>query len=137
MSSKDYYKRISKLRNEIEKSIREIVLSNNNNNIFIPFYYDEDEIDDDIETLIEDGYNVIIGDEPNLCIQITTYSGECKYIDVVAVSFSYGEVEIISKESNFYHISQVSRLVDLAEIYHICFKKAHALCSLDELKQII
>lgn len=116
MSSNNYYKRISKLRNEIEKSIREIVLSNNNN-IFIPFYYDEDEFDNDIETLIEDGYNVIIGDEPNLCIQITTYSGECKYIDVVAVAFNYGEVEIISKESNFYHISQVNRLVDLAEIY--------------------
>lgn len=116
MSSKNYYNRISKLRNEIEKSIREIVL-NNNNNIFIPFYYDEDFIDNDIETLIEDGYDVIIGDEPNLCIQITTYGGECKYIDVVAVAFNYGEVEIISKESNFYHISQVSRLVDLAEIY--------------------
>lgn len=54
---KSYRQQVWDLRKEIEDSIANIV-SNKGNNINIPFYYDEDKIDDDIKTLIEDGYDV-------------------------------------------------------------------------------
>jgi hypothetical protein len=105
------------LRKQIEKSIEDIVISNDNQ-INIPFFYDEDEIDDDIETLIEDEYDVRAENGVNLYVEVINHCGYIQQIDVVAVTrSSRGEVELVSKDSNLHYIADVSRMEDLVEIY--------------------
>ena len=114
---KNYRQQVWDLRKEIEDSIANIV-SNKGNNINIPFYYDEDEIDDDIKTLIEDGYDVRAENGVNLYIEVINHCGYIQQIDVVAVCRnSRGEVELVSKDSNIHYIADVSRIWDLIEIY--------------------
>lgn len=115
--TKNYRQQVWDLRKEIEQSIEEIV-RNNGNHINIPFYYDEDEIDDDIETLIEDEYDVRAENGVNLYIEVINHCGYNQQIEVVAVCRnSRGEVELVSKNSNIHYISDVSRMEDLVEIY--------------------
>ena len=114
---KNYRQQVWDLRKEIEQSIEEIV-RNNDNHINIPFYYDEDEIDDDIETLIEDEYDVRAENGVNLYVEVINHCGYIQQIEVVAVCRnSRGEVELVSKNSNIHYIDDVSRMEDLVEIY--------------------
>lgn len=114
---KNYRQQVWDLRKEIENSIANIV-SNNDNQINIPFYYGEDEIDDDIETLIEDGYDVRAENGVNLYVEVINHCGYIQQIDIVAVCRdSRGEVELVSKDSNIHYIADVSRMEDLVEIY--------------------
>ena len=113
---KNYRQRVWDLRKEIEQSIEEIVC--NKNQINIPFYYDEDEIDDDIETLIEDEYDVRAENGVNLYVEITNHCGYIQQIYIVAVCRnSRGEVELVSKDSNIHYLTDVARMEDLVEIY--------------------
>lgn len=117
MKKKNYRQQVWDLRKEIENSIANIV-SNKGNNINIPFFYDEDLIDDDIETLIEDGYDVRVGNGINLYIEVVKYCGYIQQIEVVAVcKNNRGEVELVSKDSNIHYLTDVSRVEDLVEIY--------------------
>ena len=116
MEKKNYSQRVWDLRQEIEQSIEEIV-RNNNNEIHIPFYYDEDVIDDDIETLIEDGFDVRADNGVNLYIEVINHCGYIQQIEVVAICYRKGNVELISKDSNVHYLTDVSRLTDLVEIY--------------------
>lgn len=114
---KNYRQQVWDLRKEIEQSIEEIV-RNNDNHINIPFYYDEDEIDDDIETLIEDEYDVRAENGVNLYVEATNYCGYIQQIYVVAVCCNNrGEVELVSKDSNIHYLTDVARMEDLVEIY--------------------
>lgn len=114
---KNYRQQVWDLRKEIENSIANIV-SNNDNQINIPFFYDEDDIDDDIETLIEDGYDVRAENGVNLYVEVINHCGYIQQIDVVAVCRdSRGEVELVSKDSNIHYIADISRMEDLVEIY--------------------
>jgi hypothetical protein len=114
---KNYRQQVWDLRKEIENSIANIV-SNKGNNINIPFYYDEDEIDDGIKTLIEDGYDVRAENGVNLYIEVINHCGYIQQIDVVAVCRnSRGAVELVSKDSNLHYIADVSRMEDLVEIH--------------------
>lgn len=114
---KNYRQQVWDLRKEIEQSIEEIV-RNNDNHINIPFYYDEDEIDDDIKTLIEDEYDVRAENGVNLYVEVINYCGYIQQIEVVAISINRrGEVGLVSKSSNTHYISDVARMEDLVEIY--------------------
>jgi hypothetical protein len=114
---KNYRQQVWDLRKEIENSIANIV-SNKGNRINIPFYYDEDVIDDDIETLIEDEYDVRAENGVNLYVEVINHSGYIQQIYVVAVcKNSRGEVELVSKDSNIHYLTDVARMVDLVEIY--------------------
>lgn len=114
---KNYRQQVWDLRKEIEQSIEEIV-RNNDNHINIPFYYDEDEIDDDIETLIEDEYDVRAENGVNLYVEVINYCGYIQQIYIVAVCCnSRGEVELVSKDSNIHYLTDVARMEDLVEIY--------------------
>lgn len=114
---KNYRQQVWDLRKEIEQSIEEIV-RNKGNHINIPFFYDEDEIDDDIETLIEDEYDVRAENGVNLYIEVVNHCGYIQQIDVVAVCCNgRGEIELVSKDSNIHYIGDVSRMEDLVEIY--------------------
>lgn len=116
MEKKNYRQQVWDLRKQIEQSIEEIVC--NKNQINIPFFYDEDLIDDDIETLIEDGYDVRVGNGINLYIEVVKYCGYIQQIEVVAVcKNNRGEVELVSKDSNIHYLTDVSRMEDLVEIY--------------------
>ena len=113
---KNYRQQVWDLRKEIEKSIEGIVCDKNQINI--PFFYDEDLIDDDIETLIEDGYDVRAENGVNLYVEVINHCGYIQQIDVVAVCRSNrGEVELVSKDSNIHYIADISRMEDLVEIY--------------------
>ena len=73
---KDYSRIFQDLKSEIINSITELVIPNTKT--FIPYYINEDEddnlIDEDIETLIEDNYNVIVGNvDDNLSVTIENY----------------------------------------------------------------
>lgn len=114
---KNYRQQVWDLRKEIEQSIEEIV-TNNDNQINIPFFYDEDYIDDDIKTLIEDEYDVRAENGVNLYVEVINHCGYTQQIEVVAVCrSSRGEVELVSKDSNIHYIADVARMEDLVEIY--------------------
>lgn len=113
---KNYRQRVWDLRKEIEQSIEEIV-RNNENQINIPFYYDEDIIDDDIETLIEDKYDVRAENGVNLYVEVINYCCYIQQIEVVAICYRMGDVELIVKDSKSHRLADVSRMEDLVEIY--------------------
>lgn len=118
----DYQKRIYDIRKEIENEIINLIKSNKDNFVKIPYYCEEDYIDDEVEQLIEDGYNVIKEDGFNLNVQTINHCGYIQYIDVVALSINkFGDVEIIDKEQNIHILSDVSNLNELSNIYDILY----------------
>jgi hypothetical protein len=118
----DYQKRIYDIRKEIENEIINLIKTNKDNFVKIPYYCEEDYIDDDVEQLIEDGYNVIKEDGFNLNVQTFNYCGYVQYIDVVAISINkFDVVEIIDKEQNIHILSDVSNLNELSNIYDILY----------------
>ena len=116
MEKKNYRQQVWDLRKQIEQSIEEIV-RNNENQINIPFFYDEDFIDDDIETLIEDGYDVRAEDGVNFYIEVVSYCEYIQQIEVVAICYRMGDVELIGKDSKLHRLADVLRMEDLVEIY--------------------
>ena len=123
MAIKNYHQQVWDLRKQIVQDIEEIVRKNGNH-ITIPFYYDEDEIDEDIKTLIDDEiYDVRPSEGINTHIEIVNHCGYIQQIDVVALAYRLGDVEVISKESRCHCISEVSRMSDLAELYEIVATK--------------
>ena len=118
----DYQKVIYEIRKEIENEIINLIKTNKDNFVKIPYYCEEDYIDDDVEQLIEDGYNVIKEDGFNLNVQTINYCGYIQYIDVVAISINkFDVVEIIDKEQNTHILSDVSNLNELSNIYDILY----------------
>lgn len=115
MEKKDYRQQVLLLRKNIEQSIEKIVC--NKKQISIPFFYDEDDIDEDIETLIEEGYDVRVGNGINLYIGVDNYCGNIQQIEVIAICYRMGSVELIGKDSNLYRLVDVIGIYDLVEIY--------------------
>lgn len=102
------------LEQQIKEDIKGIVLINDSH-INIPFYYDE--IDDDIQTLIDDGYDVRAEIGCNLNVETINYCGHISDIDVVAIEIHKDEVILIDKESHIHYLNDLTRLYDLIEIY--------------------
>jgi hypothetical protein len=114
---KDYSRIFQDLKSEIIKSITELVIPNTKT--FIPYYYDEDDIDEDIETLIEDNYNVIVGSvDDNLSVTIeNVFSVNVFLIDVVAIINDNGCIKLVSKEQELYYLDNVLLFEDFIKIY--------------------
>lgn len=82
----DYFKKINKLNEGILNEIRGILVKNGGT-ITIPYFYDEDMIDNYIEKLIEDGYDVQVGELlDNVYITADTWNEE---VEVVAVTLGW------------------------------------------------
>ena len=119
MSKKDYVERLWCMRKEIANDIMRIIESNGGE-IKIPFFYDEDEITDEIETLIEDNFDVRVGDVyENMFATTLNYCGYKK--DVYIVHFYINDktkqVEFVSSDSNIYEITDIENIQTLALIY--------------------
>lgn len=121
---KKYSEKLWQLRQEIIADIKDILLANDNR-VNIPFFYDEDEIDDDIETLIEDEYNVQVGkDSDNLLIYTENYCGYRSHIYVVAIHLEKnGNILITTKRSNIVYIEDIHDLHDLINLYEALVKE--------------
>lgn len=82
----DYFKKINKLNEGILNEIRDVLVKNGGT-ITIPYFYDEDMIDNYIEKLIEDGYDVQVGELlDNVYITADTWNEE---VEVVAVTLGW------------------------------------------------
>lgn len=112
----DYRKEIWDLSKRIREDIYAIVLLNDSR-INIPFYYDEDDMDDDIQTLIDEEYDIRPGVGCNLNVETLNYCSYIKDIEVVAIQIYKGDVELVDKTSHTHLLSDVTKLNDLAEIY--------------------
>lgn len=124
MSKKDYVEQVWQLRVDIQNDLREL-LKANDGEILVPFYYDEDEVTDDIETLIEDGYDIREGSSyDNMFVTTLNSNGYRK--DVYVVSFRINErtnrIEFISSECYIYDITDIEDVRVLATIYEKLFK---------------
>lgn len=121
---KKYSEKLWQLRQEIIADIKDILLANGNR-VNIPFFYDEDEIDDDIETLIEDEYNVQVGkDSDNLLIYTENYCGYRSHIYVVAIHLEKnGNIVITTKRSNIVYIEDIYDLHDLINLHEALVKE--------------
>ena len=116
MKTLSYEEKVWKLRAEILETITDIMQEKKE--VYVPFYYDTDVIDDDIETLIEDGFDVREGYESdNLYVELCSYCGYRSSIVIVGMSVNaMGEVWITSKDSNIHLLSDIFRIEDLAKI---------------------
>lgn len=116
MKTLSYEEKVWKLRAEIIETITEVL--HEKKTVYIPFYYDTDVIDDDIETLIEDEFIVKEGYEgENIYIELCSYCGYRSSIAIVGLAINaMGEVWITSKDSNIHLLSDVYRIEDLAKI---------------------
>ena len=115
--AENYRKELYDLNQRIQDDIARIV-SDNDSFIKIPYFYYEDDIDEDIEVLIEDGYDVrceAMG--VNLTIEVINYCGYRQEIEVVGLKCHLGEVILISKDSNTHYLRDVISMYDLITIY--------------------
>lgn len=115
---KNYHNKLEELRNEIINDIKDII-NNKGKQINIPFYYDEDDYDADIDTLIEDDYDVCVGSEyDNINVVLCNYCGFLHNVTIIALKLNNnGKIDIISKNQNIYPISDVYNTIDLIKIY--------------------
>ena len=119
-NKKSYVERLWWMKKEIINDIK-LLIENNGGEIKIPYYYDEDEINDDIETLIEDEFDVRVGDSYNN--MTTTISGYDCIKDVEIVAFTINNktslVELITSDSNVYELNDINNIQSLALIYDV------------------
>lgn len=125
MSKVNYLEQIFLLKDSIKQDIMDIV-NVMGGEIKIPYYYDEDFIDDDVETLIEDEYDVRVGSPyDNLRVRVTCedmYEDIEREIEVVAIQVCNDKLEIISSRSDVYSIAQINDVQILALIYETIYK---------------
>lgn len=124
MSKVNYLEQIFLLKDSIKQDIMDIV-NVMGGEIKIPYYYDEDFIDDDVETLIEDGYDVRVGSPyDNLRVRVTCedmYEDIERDIEVVAFQICNDKLEIISSRSDVYSIAQINDVQILALSYETLY----------------
>lgn len=109
----NFDKKIWDLRMEIIDEIRKIILANNME-VHIPYFYDE--IDSDVESLIEDGYNVQQGScWDNLSVEIKNDYSNTIYLVSVYLEKN-GNVMAVTNENNIIYVSDID-LCSLSRIY--------------------
>lgn len=125
MSKVNYLEQIFWLKVNIKHDIMDIV-NVMGGEIKIPYYYDEVFIDDDIETLIEDEYDVRVGNPyDNLRVRVTCedmYEDTEKDIEVVAVQICNDKLELVSSRSDVYSVAQINDVHTFAMIYEALYK---------------
>ena len=111
----DFYRELNDLINRITNSIIDLLNETIEKEIKIPYFADE--IDDDISTLINDGYIVKINENgENLSVYIDNGIIEEKEI-VSAYLNDRGVVVLIDKTSNLYLLSDLININDLLKIH--------------------
>lgn len=113
----NFSKKIWDLRNEIIDEIKKILIANGNQ-VNIPFFYDEDEIDENIKSLIEDEYKVQNGNpNDNLLVHIENYCGYRYSTEIVCVYLNKrNDVFVVTSKNNLELITFVE-LDDICTIY--------------------
>lgn len=117
MEKKNYHNKVWELRAEIIYDIMWKVIANNKV-IKVPYYYDEDDYNDDIENLIDDEYEVFVG-KPynNLSVKIQNYCGYLIDADIVALEVKDDRLILITSKLDIYYASDVYNINDLVNIY--------------------
>ena len=119
----NYSNKVWELKQEIIRAIMWKVTDNKNCLLKVPYYYDEDEYDDDIEVLIDDEYEVFVGKSyDNLSITIENYCGYLIDVDIVALQVKDDRLIIITSKQDIYYASEVHNIDDLVKIYDAVVK---------------
>ena len=111
---KDFYQQYVQLRNEVIEEVRKLV-DEHGGRILVPYYCLEDDIDDDVEQLIEDEFDVVNEEGDNLSVHVET-GMELKMVEIVAVKTGKGVV-LITKDSNLYNFQDIATLLDMIAVY--------------------
>ena len=117
MEKKNYQEKVWSLRAEIIYDIMWKVIANNKV-IKVPYYYEEDDYNDDVESLIDDEYEVFVG-KPynNLSVTIQNYCGYLIDADIVALEVKDDRLNIITSKQETYYGIDVYNINDLVKIY--------------------
>lgn len=102
------------LSNEVIEEVRKLV-NEHGGRILVPYYYLDDDVDDDVEQLIEDGFDVRNGDGDNLTVLVATRT-TLDFIEIVAVETGKGIV-LITKDSNLYNFQDIVTLPGMIAVY--------------------
>lgn len=111
---KDFYQQYAQLRNEVIEEVYKLV-NEHGGRILVPYYCLEDDIDDDVEQLIEDGFDVRNGDGDNLTVLVET-GATLGFVEIVAVKTGKGIV-LITKDSNLYNFQDIATLPGMIAVY--------------------
>lgn len=111
---KDFYQQYVQLSNEVIEEVRKLV-NEHGGRILVPYYYFDDDIDDDVEQLIEDGFDVRNGDGDNLSVLVET-GVTLDLVEIVAVKTGKGIV-LITKDSNLYNFQDIATLPGMIAVY--------------------
>ena len=111
---KDFYQQYVQLSNEVIEEVRKLV-NEHGGRILVPYYCLEDDIDDDVEQLIEDGFDVRNGDGDNLTVLVETGT-TLGFVEIVALKTGKGIV-LITKDSNLYNFQDIATLPSMIAVY--------------------
>lgn len=111
---KDFYQQYNQLKNEVIEEVRKLV-DEHGGRILVPYYCLEDDIDDDVEQLIEDEFDVRNEDGDNLTVHVET-GLELKVVEIVAVKTGKGIV-LVTKDSNLYNFQDIVTLLGMIAVY--------------------
>lgn len=112
---KDFYQQYVQLSNEVIEEVRKLV-NEHGGHILVPYYYLDDDVDDDVEQLIEDGFDVRNGDGDNLTVLVDT-GVTLDLVEIVAVKTGKGIV-LITKDSNLYNFQDIATLPGMIAVYN-------------------
>lgn len=107
---KDFYQQYVQLRNEVIEEVRKLV-DEHGGCILVPYYY----LDDDIEQLIEDEFDVRNGDGDNLTVLVDT-GVKLDFVEVVAVKTGKGIV-LTTKDQDLYNFQDIATLPGMIAVY--------------------
>lgn len=118
MKKTNFGEKVWSLKQEIIYAIKHIVFSKENNELKIPYYYDEDEYNEDVEQLIDDEYEVFVG-KPycNLNVKLENYCGYNINADIVSLYIKDNELYVVTNKCDSYRIFDVADINDLVRIY--------------------
>jgi hypothetical protein len=123
MEKTNFSEKVWNLKQEIIYAIKHIVFASDGKQVNIPFYYDEDEYNEDVEQLIEDEYEVFTG-KPynNLNIVLENYCGYNINADIVSLYIKDNELYVVTSKCDSYRIFDVTNITDLVKIYDAIVK---------------
>lgn len=108
---------INETKDNLIKAITNVV-KDNNNLIYIPYYFDEDEWDDNLQELSDDGYNLKTGNSgENLNLEIEIFWGIKENRQIVAIAFQENKCYIIDNEQKTYYLTDIIGIENLNKLY--------------------
>lgn len=111
----DFYQQYQQLKDMVIEAARDLI-DKHGGVINVPYYCADDDIDDDVEQLIEDGFDVRINEDgENLSVLINT-GITVGFVEIVALKIGKGIV-LISKDSNIYNFHDITGLPNMMSVY--------------------